>query len=673
MKKVININFQGRVVMIEEDAYENLKSYIESLRRHFANEEGCDEIINDIENRISELFAETIKKGSPCVSEEDLDAIIHSIGKPEDFDGEEETKSTATSAQQQTAETAAQPQPQQKTFTGRKPFFRDENNKKIAGVCAGIANYFNIDPTIIRLVALLLLIWFGVGLIPYIILWIAMPSSATQTIGATQKRLYRDLSNKTIGGVCSGLANYFDTEIWIPKVIFLVGAFLSLPISMYAHWWHGLFFPGVNGFFITLYIVLWAVVPAAVTTSEKLAMKGESVDLNSIKNAVQEDLSGDKKKVDSAVVNKVYAAPQPAPTKRHSVLGDIIITLCKAFAYLIIGCILIVVVAVLFSIGVAGFAVYPLKNYLIGGVWQNTLVLISLLFLIWLPIVCIIIWLIRSITKRRSNATLRITFWCLWIVGLLSAIGLVYSTVNNNFKYDNHPVKETIAISQPKTDRLYVNYASINSKLQYNRFWFDDNRSLFDFRGRSWLSASDSIPIDNTNLQFAPSSNDSFFVSITKLSSGNSTANADLLAQKINYSSISQQDSSLNIPSYFFINPIDKFRNQFVVITVGVPVGKKIMVHNKNNEDFRRLRIGTFFIGTYNDDRNWDFDREYIMTKDGLKPAQIAADDLNNSDTSVQKIENKIQQLQEQKQRIKERREQQKEKSQQDNDNAISA
>ena len=58
MKKVININFQGRVIPIEEAAYDNLKQYVESLRAFFANEEGKDEIINDIEGRIAELFGE---------------------------------------------------------------------------------------------------------------------------------------------------------------------------------------------------------------------------------------------------------------------------------------------------------------------------------------------------------------------------------------------------------------------------------------------------------------------------------------------------------------------------------------------------------------------------------------------------------------------------------------
>ncbi len=96
MKKVININFQGRVIPIEESAYEELKNYTDSLRRYFAREEGRDEIINDIENRIAELFTERLKKQTEgCITDNDINEIIASIGRPEDFDGEGEESTTA--------------------------------------------------------------------------------------------------------------------------------------------------------------------------------------------------------------------------------------------------------------------------------------------------------------------------------------------------------------------------------------------------------------------------------------------------------------------------------------------------------------------------------------------------------------------------------------------------
>ena len=107
MKKVININFQGRVIPIEETAYDILQQYIDSLRKYFANEDGRDEIINDIEGRIAELFSERLKNGSTCITDEDVNAVAASMGRPADFEQAEAegaaaaTASTASSGKQQ--------------------------------------------------------------------------------------------------------------------------------------------------------------------------------------------------------------------------------------------------------------------------------------------------------------------------------------------------------------------------------------------------------------------------------------------------------------------------------------------------------------------------------------------------------------------------------------------
>src|SRR3982751_4442044 len=93
MKQVININFHGQVVPIEVSAFELLKEYTDSLSRYFANEEGKEEIINDIESRIAELFQERLKKGVTCITDDDVNAIIKSMGRPEEFEGEDSTAS----------------------------------------------------------------------------------------------------------------------------------------------------------------------------------------------------------------------------------------------------------------------------------------------------------------------------------------------------------------------------------------------------------------------------------------------------------------------------------------------------------------------------------------------------------------------------------------------------
>ena len=80
MKQVININFHGQVVPIEVSAFDLLKNYTASLARFFENEEGKEEIINDIESRIGELFQERLKKGATCITDDDVNAIIKSMG-----------------------------------------------------------------------------------------------------------------------------------------------------------------------------------------------------------------------------------------------------------------------------------------------------------------------------------------------------------------------------------------------------------------------------------------------------------------------------------------------------------------------------------------------------------------------------------------------------------------
>ncbi|MGF7232991.1 PspC domain-containing protein [Arachidicoccus sp.] len=646
MKKVININFQGRVVMIEETAYENLKSYIESLRTHFADEEGCDEIINDIESRISELFGEIIKKGNPCVSESDLDAIISSIGRPEDFEEEENSLGgKETKTQSQNNQASAQ------NAQGHKQLFRDETNKKIGGVCAGIANYFNIDPTMVRLITLVLFFTYGIGIIPYIILWIAVPSSATQVIGSSQKKLFRDISNKTIGGVCSGLASYFNVSIWIPKVIFIIGVFCTLPISL-AFNLHsgGFFFPGINGFFITLYIILWIVVPPAVTASNKLSMKGENVDLNNIKSTVQEDLGDGKKKVTSSSPNEpVQTLAHTAPSHR-STLGDFIILLCKIFAYFIVGIILISIIGGLGVAGVALIGISPLKDYIIGGLWENIFTYVAFLLLIWVPVIGIIVWIIRKLTKStRSSKALRITFISLWFVGLIAGICLIAS-IYNDFKYVNDPTEMPVTLNNAKINKLEI---TLNKRERpyYNRHWFF-NRDMDSF-------FNDSTFINNTNVRIIPASADSFGVSIAKFSNGKSMEQANILADKINFTAITQRDSILDIPTYFSINKTDKFRNQFVIITVAVPLGKRIEINKTDGFNNR------FLLGFDNDDfdfyydngkYDWDYNTEYLMTKDGLIPTHTDIDISNDKIKSAQDI------IKEQQEKIKEQQDDIKEK-----------
>ncbi len=295
MKKVININFQGTVVPIEETSYELLKQYVESLRHYFSNEEGRDEIVNDIESRISELFQDRIKKGSTCITDDDVNAIIKNMGRPQEFEdaegGEQQNKGAKEdSSSGKTDETNFQ---RNWDWKGKR-LYRDENHKILGGVCSGVAAYFGIDPVIVRV----LFIVSGIGFLLYILLWIFVPGS-NMLVNGVRKRLYRNPDGKIIGGVCSGIGSYFDINPWFPRFIFLIPF-----ISFFFRWGHigPLTFPNFLSFSFSpgtfiIYIILWLVIPEATTTSEKLEMKGEKVDFNSIKNSVVEEMKGVKERV----------------------------------------------------------------------------------------------------------------------------------------------------------------------------------------------------------------------------------------------------------------------------------------------------------------------------------------------------------------------------------------
>ena len=131
MKKIININLSGRVIPIEDSAYEKLQGYIESLRRYFSHEEGRDEIINDIESRIAELMNEKVRKGAACVTDADIDEIIASMGRPEDFDAADAADAG------EPAQTAQQQQYSYAQTRAKKRLYRDSSDKFIGGVCYG--------------------------------------------------------------------------------------------------------------------------------------------------------------------------------------------------------------------------------------------------------------------------------------------------------------------------------------------------------------------------------------------------------------------------------------------------------------------------------------------------------------------------------------------------------
>lgn len=161
MKKTLTINLGGTVYHIDEDAYRLLDNYLANLRIHFRREEGAEEIVHDMELRISELFTDRLDEGKQVITIEDVEEIIAQMGKPEDLSGEE-----------------AAPSDKGGKSTERR-LFRDPDDKILGGVLSGLANYLGWDVTWVRIVTLLLAFFVHGLIIAYIIAWIIIPMART--------------------------------------------------------------------------------------------------------------------------------------------------------------------------------------------------------------------------------------------------------------------------------------------------------------------------------------------------------------------------------------------------------------------------------------------------------------------------------------------------------------
>ena len=170
MKKNITINLCGRLFQIDEDAYELLQNYIESLRASFGKQEGGEEIADDIEARIAELFDELKANGIEAITIDHVKDIITRIGKPEELAGEEDETQNGEDTnghRYDSFRSAADGfRDNVRARTAGKKLYRNPNDKILAGVLSGFATYTSTDPTWWRIGYVLLLIGSNIFVAP---------------------------------------------------------------------------------------------------------------------------------------------------------------------------------------------------------------------------------------------------------------------------------------------------------------------------------------------------------------------------------------------------------------------------------------------------------------------------------------------------------------------------
>ena len=627
MKKVININFQGQVIAIEETAYEILNKYIVSLKKYFSREEGGDEIVNDIENRIAELFGNRLKLGINCITDEDVESIINSIGRPEDFDTEydesakKDSESFENIGSDYSSESASN-----ESQNERKSLYRNSKDKIIGGVCSGLANYFKTDPVWLRLI---FLIFFGFLFWVYIVLWIVLKEKHLET--NVTKKLYRNPTDRYIGGVCGGIAAYFKIESWIPRLIFLLPLFINVfgilsffPLTHFfgntgINW-------NLNGGVVLLYFVLMAIIPEAKSVKQKLEMMGEEDYIKTIRERVSDNLANTKNRaddhtsnfnsnlnaedktqiVDNSPMDAEKMPPEPpfseplrervSDKSDRSGCFNLVVVLIKVAFFSLVGIIGLAMLAVFAGLIFAGAQFIPLKSLLIDQGYESTLLLISLILLILVPVIAIVTWIVRRVMKAKSRPVIGVIATTLWLAGVVLS---VFLTVKVSDKFNVESSSETnVTIIAPTSNKLYIEMEPYKEDYAEFKLGFGFNNEIDELPFTN--IDGDSLLFRNINMHIRQSVDSMFHVRLISATNGKTLREAKNDIKGFNYD-ILQNDSVLLLPEFLLVPVSQGFRNQSVTVEISVPAGKSIEVSDalkdyRNNEppSVARKRIRSY-------------------------------------------------------------------------------
>ncbi|MBT3794576.1 MAG: PspC domain-containing protein [Flavobacteriaceae bacterium] len=382
MKKTHTINIGHSIFNIDEDAYEILYKYLDSIKTYFNTIDNEGEIIKDFELRIAENFSSKTSDFKKSIDLNDVKNMIKIMGTLDDFKEIYDGVDTENN--------------NDKSEVNNK-LYRDTSNRIIAGVCSGIAEYFKIDPIIVRVVFFIAV---PLNLIIYIILWLGVPSKDFDP--NLRKILFRDKENGIIGGVAKGLSNYLKIDANLIRVIFF----------------GSLFFGGAG---LLFYLLLWAFTKEAKTIGQKMNMSGFNINLSNIEDFLKKK-TRNLNKSESTIV-RIFLFPFRLLAPLVNAILRIVIIFFKAIFIITIGAIagasgilLLVLLANLFNQitpqNDSEFYVYELLNavpdyfIIVLGISLVLTILISFLSAIYVMF------------NRKSNSYLFMLLFFMWFVFL---------------------------------------------------------------------------------------------------------------------------------------------------------------------------------------------------------------------------------------------------------------
>lgn len=582
MKKNISINISGIIFHIEEDGYETLKNYLESINKYFSSYEDSEEIVADIEGRIAEIFLEKLKDGNQVVSAEDVNSLIKTMGNISDFEAIEEQDDFESSDTKEPNQKAKAQEKNKKT-TGSEHkkksnrLYRDLQRRVLGGVAAGIANYYNFDPLWLRIG--ILFITFGLVFagpiaslvfIAYFVLWAVTPGNDSLEEDKKIKKLYRDPEDRVVGGVSSGLANYFNIDTIIIRIIFIV-----------------LFFGFGTG--LIAYIILWIITPSADSLTDKMQMKGEAVTLSNIDSNIKRSKEPDFGPKGEGTFTKVLLFP-------FRLIGKIFVGLGRAFAPLMLFIVaviriltgiiisttalsviitLIAVAGVLFGLyngdwifWDSGLAYFPIE------IFQATVPGIGIFFLLvalFIPFLYLLIAGITIIAKKKVMSTaIGWSILGIWFIAILGTFATLPNIARDFRDEGIHRTSENFNI-EADTITLKINEISYGGFTSQHFRWRNrDDDNYYYYNDNHYTS-------DFTDLDIRMSTDDQFKVEKRFRARGRDIDDAERNAQQIDYQ-YNIEDGKIIFDSELRLPSDAQFRVQELNITFYIPEGKPFKI-----------------------------------------------------------------------------------------------
>ncbi len=515
MKKTVTANIGGFVFQIDEDAFEMQSRYLERVRRKFSSEPGCDEIMADIENRIAETLQKKVLAGQNVIVLNDVKELIKQLGEPEQIVGEEEEPETSPGG----------------SYGGGRPY----------------------------------------------------------------KRLYRDPDDAIIGGVCSGLAAYFGLDPTWVRVVFA----LSL----------------LAGFGFMLYIILWIVVPKAKTTSERLEMRGERVNLSNIKRSVEEELkdAGSNlqefaskaedslkrtearyKKKRTRVSSDVYSSESSADRFFRvfaRVMAIVVGVSLIFFGTILLGSFLAVMVGVPVNFGsgtgLTSVSFYWLLELVMASKTMVIISVIGLFLLVGIPLLAMIYAGVKLLFGfEHKQRFLGVATTSLWIVGLVICLVMLVVT-GQSFASQRELSAETL-IEHQSSRKLVIDVNDSSFKSWRNDPTVD---VIFD-NGLVLLQKGQQMLVGKPRLYLRDTSEDQIMVIVNKSARGRNSRKASNLASEIEYT-FEKTDSVLSLNPFYSFDRSAGWRVQEVTVEVFVPKGTNVETTQALRRSMRvRDRLG---------------------------------------------------------------------------------